>query len=93
MGLKRDWMLPQTRQIGSEALELVGEIRQLMAGRLADLQGSILADLLAIWLAGHIVPGDTKATDDLREQLLAWITGLVRELIPPNHAMIHEGKT
>ena len=37
--------------------KLVQRIRPLLAGRAAQMQGAVLADLLAIWIAGHIVPG------------------------------------
>jgi hypothetical protein len=33
--------------------------------------GAILADLLAIWLAGHYTEGDADATRKLRADLLA----------------------
>jgi hypothetical protein len=35
------------------------------------VQGIILADLLAIWLAGHQVEGDPQATTKIRGELLA----------------------
>ena len=68
---------------------VVKEIRWVLAGRPAEVQSAILADLLAIYLAGHIVRGNPAATNDLREKILAIHLGLVRELVPINAAMIH----
>ena len=36
---------------------LVKAVMPLFRGRSVQLQGAALADLLSIWLAGHVVPG------------------------------------
>jgi hypothetical protein len=63
---------------------LVAKIKPLLAGKPPELQGAALADLLAIWLAGHIAPGDPARTREMREHLLAMHVDEVRELIPVN---------
>ncbi len=74
----------------SEDIEtLVERIRPLLAGRSPETQGAALADLVAIWLAGHIVQGNPAATDELREEMLEAHTAVVRELIPINSHAIH----
>jgi len=72
----------------NEVVALVDAIRPLLAGKSADVQGAALADLLAIWLAGHHTPGDEGATRELRAELLAMHCSKVRELVPVNARLI-----
>lgn len=59
-------------------------VKAELAGQGPMVQGAILADLTAIWLAGHVVPGDAAATKRLRDKILrAHITG-VWDLVPVN---------
>jgi predicted RNase H-like HicB family nuclease len=44
-------------------------IRPLLAGH-AQVQGSVLADLTALWLCGHFIVGDDAETERLYETLL-----------------------
>ena len=74
----------------ADAVEkLVESIRPLLAGRSPHTQSAALADLLAIWLASHIIHGNPAATDKLREELLEAHIEVVRELIPINALQIH----
>jgi hypothetical protein len=57
---------------------LMGAIKPLLAGHSPAMQGAVLADLLAIWLAGHHAGGETAA---MRERLLAMHIGTVRALV------------
>jgi len=50
------------------------------------VQGAVLADLLAMWLAGHVGSGAAE----LREHLLADHMKLVRKLIEVNEPAILE---
>jgi len=59
---------------------IVETIRPLLAGKPPELQGAVLADLLAMFIAGHH-PG-------LREEILTLHIAAVRELVPPNEAII-----
>jgi hypothetical protein len=52
------------------------------------MQGAILADLLAIWLAGHHVEGDKDATRKMRVELLAEHCTAVRQLTSVNARII-----
>jgi hypothetical protein len=61
---------------------IVNRIRPLLAGKPPELQGAVLADLLAMFLAGHH-PG-------LREEILQLHIKAVRDLIGPNEAEIFE---
>jgi hypothetical protein len=58
------------------ALDIVERIRPLLAGYHPAEQGGALADLLAMWLAGH--------PHELREALLSHHVERVRELVPVN---------
>ena len=53
-----------------------------------EMQGAVLADLLAIWLAGHHVPNDAGATRTMRAELLAMHCSQVRFLTSTNAKMI-----
>jgi hypothetical protein len=52
------------------------KIRPILAGLAAEVQGAVLADLLAIWLAGH--------NPELREDMLVMHLGMVRKLLTVN---------
>jgi hypothetical protein len=73
-----------------DAEAIVERIKPILAGRSPELQGEVLADLLAIWLAGHIAPGDPAATCEMREHLLAMHVDEVRELIPINAKIMND---
>ena len=68
-----------------EVAELVRQIRPLLLGKDPDVQGAALADLLAMWLAGHVMRGDPKMTKKLREMMLKAHIVAVRGLIPLNY--------
>ncbi len=65
---------------------IVERIRPLLAGHRPEIQGAVLADLLATWLAGHMGEG----ADRVREELLRMHIEMVRKLIPVNETMILE---
>jgi hypothetical protein len=72
-------------------MQLVEAIRPILAGHPAPAQGAALADLLAIWVAGHHADttpsgGATAETERLRAVLLENHVALVRQLIPENEA-------
>jgi hypothetical protein len=62
-------------------------IAPLLAGKPPHVQGAVLADLLATWLAGHHIAGDEDATRKVRADLLASHCSMVRELTSV-HAII-----
>lgn len=64
--------------------QLVELIRPLLAGRAPGIQGAALADLTAIWVAGHIILGKRTETEAMRERLLMGHMDMVRELIRLN---------
>jgi hypothetical protein len=53
------------------------KIKPFLAGHPPEVQGAVLADMLAIFLAGHIGPG----VDLLREQLISQHVATARELV------------
>lgn len=71
----------------SDVEPIVERIRPLLAGHPPMVQGAVLADLLAIWIAGHIVVGKPTRTAEIREAFLERHLELVRELIPVNEAL------
>lgn len=66
-----------------EVGRLVEAIRPILAGKPAPITGAALADLLAIWLAGHFAGGDDENAT-VREELLTNHVRVVRKLIPVN---------
>jgi hypothetical protein len=71
-----------------EVTELVDRIKPLLAGHSPDVQGAVVADLTAIWLAGHHVEGNAKATRSMRAELLAFHCSRVSELTKVNAKII-----
>jgi len=73
------------REDANEVFALTSAIRPLFEGKPAQVQGAVLADLLATWLAGHVMLGDQKATEAMREQVLEMHLVSVRALIDINY--------
>lgn len=63
-----------------EILELAERIKPILAGKDPHIQEAVLAELLSIWLAGHVVAGNEELTIVLHSELLAMHTRLVRKL-------------
>jgi len=61
--------------------ELVEKICPILAEQGPQVQGAVLADLLALWLFRHRVSGDKAATAAFREGLLEGHAERVRELM------------
>jgi hypothetical protein len=72
----------------NEIAELVEHIRPLLAGRDPSVQGAVLADLVSMLLAGHILPNSKERTNELREGLLQAHITAVRQLIPINEKFV-----
>lgn len=64
------------------ALALAERLKLRLDGHPAQVQGATLAQLLAIWLAGHVLPGRPELTEKLREELLLMHVESVRRLVP-----------
>lgn len=65
-------------------MAVVETVRPILAGLGPDIQGAVIADLLAIWLAGH--------SPALRDDLLEWHITQVRGLIDTNEEILFEGR-
>ncbi len=70
---------------------LVQRIKPILAGHEGSVQGGVLADLLAIWLAGHRDRSSDTGTEAFREEMLALHIATVRDLIKINHKIIRGG--
>jgi hypothetical protein len=73
-----------------EIAAIVERIKPLLAGQPPELQGVVLADCMAIWLAGHHVAGDAEATRKMRAELLAMHCSAVRELTEINAKIMNQ---
>jgi hypothetical protein len=69
------------RQAEIISRELMPVISKALGGKPAMVQGAVLADLTAIWLAGHVVRDDPAATASLREDLLSAHVDGIRSLV------------
>jgi len=65
-----------------EADVLLDRISSIFAGASTELQGAVVNDLTAIWIAGHRVENDRAEGDRMREELLELHAKHVRELVP-----------
>lgn len=73
-----------------QAMAIVRAAQPLFEGKPATVQGTALADLLALWLAGHVIPGNPDATKRAREQVLEKHLVTVRALIDINYTRFVE---
>jgi hypothetical protein len=62
-------------------------LRAELGGKPPQVQAAVLADLTAIWLAGHIDFDDPMETHRLREELLMLHIDAVQQLILPNELL------
>ena len=60
---------------------LLDRIAPLLAGQSIEMQGAVIADLAALWIAGHRVAGNRYDGDLLREELLRMHAEHIRELV------------
>jgi hypothetical protein len=79
-----------TSRQATEVMALVKAIRPLLRGRAPEVQGATLADLLAMWLAGHVNANDPEDNDRIREQALQMHIEAVKGLIKLNYQMAVE---
>jgi hypothetical protein len=65
------------------SMAITGKIKPLLAGHPARVQSAVLAQLLAMWLAGHVaLRQGTTENEKLRDDLLRDHIDLVRRLVP-----------
>ena len=75
------------------SLELMEEMRPLLAGKGPEVQSSALAELTAMWLAGMFLTDQRtgeisrRKTDEMREVALKMFIKVVRQLTPINEEM------
>jgi hypothetical protein len=72
------------------AVDLFEQIVPLLRGQHPYVQGLVLADCLALWLAGHFIAGNPDATKSMRESLLKAHIAAVKDLIGPNEQRLVE---
>lgn len=67
---------------------VVDRIKPHLGGLPAEVQGAVIADLLAIWLAGHVFRGDPEKTRAYRAELLQAHIETVRGLTEVNAGIL-----
>jgi hypothetical protein len=70
------------------AMRLAGKLARQLKGKGSKVQGAALADLTAIWLASHVVPGDPAGTERLRANMLAEQIAAIAKLTKVNAKII-----
>lgn len=68
----------------------VEKIHPILAGKGREVQGAVIADLLASWLAGHQAVEEGIDIEVERERVLTAFLAFVRQLIPINEKAILE---
>jgi hypothetical protein len=71
-----------------EVLAIAKLISALLESKQPAVQGAVLAQLLAVYLAGHWIPGDPHQTLALRESILLTHCQFVRRLTQANSQLI-----
>jgi hypothetical protein len=71
--------------------KLCAKIAPLLAGNDPAVQSAALADLSAMWIAGHFVPNSVSGTKELRKELLREHVKLIRQLVPLNEQKLLAG--
>jgi len=75
-----------------EVLELIHRISPILYGNEPGVQGAVLADLVARWLAGHFHEEGGEFSKKVRREILADFTKLVRGLLPFHVEAVNELK-
>jgi hypothetical protein len=71
--------------------EICAKIAPLLANNAPEVQSAALADLTAMWLAGHFVNNNIAETRKLRQLLLHEHIKLIQQLIPLNEKKLLQG--
>lgn len=81
--------MPDYEDQAAAAERIAQKTYALLVGHPSEIQGAVLADLLATWLAGHIVHDNPAETHKIRKSVLDLHIEVVRKLIPVNATLIH----
>lgn len=74
-------------RLAIRASELAKACHPILAGQGGEVQGAALAELVALHLAGHIIPGAEAETAEMREAMLELFVETVKSLLPIMEAM------
>lgn len=81
---------PATPEHTEQVEALAGALGELLHGEDPRVVGGALADVLAMYIAGHVVFGNAEATMRVRTAALALHIDIVQSLIPVNAADIEQ---
>jgi len=70
-----------------DIMRVSDQIKPILAQHDSALQGAVLADLTAFWLAGHLNE-DPRQTAQIRETLLSGFMQMVRRVLPLADQMV-----
>ena len=69
-------------------LTLVEAIKPHFEGKPAQVQGAALAEMLSLWLAGHVNQNNPDKSDRVRKAVLEEHLKTVWQLVPINYEMV-----
>lgn len=82
-----NWIGPP--EMAKDAAQMFDEMAEIMRNHHPFVQGAVLADLLALWIAGHFTENEQQ-TIRIRDKILDEHIKAVRKLIPINEKIIVE---
>ena len=87
-------MTEQAQRAASLAAEKVKEILPLLRGLDPDVTSAVLAQLVSMWVAGHVIFDgkeekiERAETEVARQEVFTYWTSLVHQLVPTSEAEI-----
>ena len=77
----------------AEVHDVVESIRPLLAGRDSPVVGSVLSELMAIWVVTHVHVDDPEQTRILRDMLITMHVDHTRDILPLIEEREHEARS
>ncbi len=81
-------MKSEMRETTREVFELGKAVSEKLAGNRPEIVMMVLADMVALWLAGHL--GPEPDLTEFRKETLAKFVAAVERLIPINERMLFD---
>ena len=69
-------------------LALVEAVKPFFEGKPPEVQGAALAEMLSVWLAGHVNQDNPDKSDRVRKAVLELHLKAVWRLVPINYEMV-----
>ncbi len=80
----------QLETFRKEGLALARRLEPRLKGKNPNVTAVCLAELVSMWAAGHVIPGDAEATKAIRTAAVTGWSQLMLGLLPVNAKIIDE---